>query len=55
LVKKAGIAGVRFYANGNNVFTISKMPIDMDPESPESIGNSVPLLATYTFGVEIKF
>jgi len=55
LVKKAGMAGVRFYANGNNVFTVSKMPIGMDPESPESVQNSVPLLATYTFGVEIKF
>jgi len=55
LVKRAGIAGVRFYANGNNIFTISKMPIGMDPESPESVQNSVPLLATYTFGVEVKF
>lgn len=55
LVKRAGIAGVRIYANGNNVFTVSKMPIGMDPESPESIQNSVPLLATYTFGVEVKF
>ena len=35
LVKKAGIAGVRFFANGNNVFTSSKMPVGMDPESPK--------------------
>jgi hypothetical protein len=55
LLKRTGISGVRVYANGNNVFTVSKMPIGMDPESPESIQNSVPLLATYTFGVEIKF
>jgi len=55
LVKKAGIAGVRFFANGNNVFTSSKMPVGMDPESPESTNNYVPLLATYTFGVEVKF
>ena len=55
LVKKAGIAGVRFFANGNNVFTASKMPVGMDPESPESTNNYVPMLATYTFGVEVKF
>ncbi len=55
LVKKAGIAGVRFFANGNNVFTASKMPVGMDPESPESTNNYVPLLASYTFGVEVKF
>jgi hypothetical protein len=55
LTKKVGIAGVRFYANGNNIFTVSKMPVDMDPESPENSNNYVPLMATYTFGVEVKF
>ncbi|MEI7421734.1 MAG: TonB-dependent receptor [Prolixibacteraceae bacterium] len=55
VTKKAGIAGVRLYANGNNLFTVSKMPVDMDPESPENSNNYVPLLATYTFGVEVKF
>jgi hypothetical protein len=55
LVKKAGMSGVRFFTSGNNVFTSSKMPVGLDPESPESSNNYVPLLATYTFGVEIKF
>lgn len=54
-VKKAGMSGVRFFANGNNVFTSSKMPVGIDPESPESTNNYVPLIATYTFGVEIRF
>jgi len=54
-VKKAGISGVRIFANGNNIFTVSKMPVGMDPESPESTNNYVPMLATYTFGVEVKF
>ena len=55
LLKNTGISGVRVYANGNNVFTVSKMPVGMDPESPESTNNYVPLLSTYTFGVEVKF
>ena len=55
LVKKAGISGVRFFANGNNVITKSKMPVGMDPESPESTNNYVPLLKSYTFGVGVKF
>lgn len=53
--KNKGISGLRVYANGNNIFTMSKMPIGMDPESPESVQNSYPLIATYTFGVEVKF
>ena len=32
-----------------------KMPLGMDPESPETVQNSYPLIATYTFGVEVKF
>jgi hypothetical protein len=31
------------------------MPLGMDPESPETVQNSYPLIATYTFGVEVKF
>ena len=55
LFKNKGISGVRFYANGTNMFTTSKMPIGMDPESPETVQNSYPLLSTYTFGLEVKF
>ena len=55
LLKSKGISSVRFYANGTNLFTISDLPIGMDPESPENIQNSYPLLRTYTFGVEVKF
>jgi TonB-linked SusC/RagA family outer membrane protein len=55
ILKNKNIAGVRFYANANNLFTMSKMPLGMDPESPETVQNSYPLIATYTFGVEVKF
>lgn len=53
--KNKNIAGVRVYANGNNVFTVSKMPLGMDPESPETVQNSFPLISTYALGVEVKF
>ena len=55
LLKNKAISSVRFYANGTNLFTSSKMPLGMDPESPESVQNSYPLISTYTFGVEVKF
>ena len=55
LLKNNGISSVRFYANGTNVFTTSKLPLGMDPESPETVQNSYPLISTYTFGVELKF
>ena len=55
LLKNKGITSVRLFASGTNIFTSSKMPIGMDPESPETVQNSTPLLATYTFGVEVKF
>ncbi|HNX78871.1 MAG TPA: TonB-dependent receptor [Prolixibacteraceae bacterium] len=55
LFKNKGISGVRLYANGTNIFTTSKMPMGMDPESPESVQNSYPLISTYTLGLEVKF
>ena len=55
LLKEKAISSVRFYANGTNIFTASKMPLGMDPESPETVQNSYPLISTYTFGVEVKF
>lgn len=55
LFKNKGVSGVRFYANGNNIFTTTKLPIGMDPESPETVQNSYPLISTYSLGVEVKF
>ncbi len=54
-LKGKGISGLRFYANATNLFTVSKMPLGMDPESPETVQNSYPLIATYTLGVDVKF
>ena len=55
LLKNKSISSVRFFASGINMLTMSKMPLGMDPESPETVQNSTPLLSTYTLGVELKF
>ena len=55
LFKGKVINGLRLFANGSNLFTISNLPLGMDPESPEAIQNGYPLVSTYTFGVEVKF
>jgi TonB-linked SusC/RagA family outer membrane protein len=55
LLKNKAISSLRLFASGTNLFTASKMPLGMDPESPETVQNSTPLLSTYTFGVEVKF
>jgi hypothetical protein len=55
LLKNKSISSVRFFASGINLFTMSKMPLGMDPESPETVQNSTPLLSTYTVGAEVKF
>jgi len=54
-IKKMGVSSLRVFANGNNLLTITKMPLGMDPESPESNNNYVPLIKMYTFGVQVKF
>lgn len=55
LKKTKAFSSVRLFANTTNAFTISKMPMGMDPESPETVQNSYPMISTYTFGVEVKF
>lgn len=55
LLKNKAISSVRFFASGNNIFTVSKLPLGMDPEAPESVQDSYPMISTYLFGVEMKF
>ncbi|WP_158871504.1 SusC/RagA family TonB-linked outer membrane protein [Maribellus comscasis] len=55
LLKGKSISNVRIFANASNVFTISDLPIGMDPESPFSVQGSYPLISTYAFGVQVKF
>lgn len=55
LLNNKVFSDVRFFVSGNNILTISKLPLGMDPEAPESVQDSYPMISTYLFGVEIKF
>ncbi len=62
--QKIGVPGIRLYASGDNLFTISNYRKGWDPEAGSSGGNATryianglyyPLLRIYTFGVNVKF
>ncbi len=55
LVSKAGITKCRFYVNGTNLFTISKLnDYNIDPEMPQD-ARYYPQVKTYSFGVNVSF
>jgi len=54
ILKKSGIEKVRVYFSGDNVFTFKKYREGWDPEINTS-GPYYPILATYTFGVNLNF
>ena len=48
--------GVRVYFSAQNLFTFDKMTEGYDPEQhPTKAQNSVPLLKTYSFGINVNF
>jgi len=54
ILNKAGINRVRFYANGNNLFTWDKLPVNtIDPEQDESL--VYPLTKMVSLGVNLTF
>lgn len=55
LLRKTKIENVRFYASGQNLFTLTNAYEGYDPEESVSSGNFYPLMQTYTFGVDIRF
>ncbi|GEP98027.1 SusC/RagA family TonB-linked outer membrane protein [Chitinophaga cymbidii] len=53
LIKRLGMANVRIYANGNNLYTWDQVKL-FDPE--ENYGSpSYPLMSTYNFGINVGF
>lgn len=55
LLKKVGIQKLRFFANGFNVLTWSKLPY-MDPEHPSSTyGYLYPITKNFNFGLNVSF
>jgi TonB-linked SusC/RagA family outer membrane protein len=60
LLRRAGVKGLRLYANGNNLFTWGSNLIDgIDPEQADAGKNSsgylFPLTRTYNMGLNIQF
>jgi len=55
LLQKLKIDNVRFYASGQNLFTLTNAYKGYDPEESVSSGSFYPLMQTYTFGVDIRF
>lgn len=51
---KSGIEKLRFFFSGDNLFTFKKYREGWDPEINSS-GAYYPILATYTFGVNVNF
>jgi TonB-linked SusC/RagA family outer membrane protein len=56
IVRKLKMKGLQIYVSGDNMITITKYP-GMDPERAYSAGSfsSFPQLATYAFGLKVKF
>lgn len=56
-LSKAGISNVRFYFNGNNLFTFCRLFPGEDPEYPTGSVNSepYPLTRVFNMGVNINF
>lgn len=54
LVSKAGLGNVRFFVSAENLFTITDLPSQFDPETIDTAyGNGYPLSRTFSFGVNV--
>ena len=54
IVSKAGIGNVRFFVSAENLFTITDLPDQFDPETlGTDHGNGYPLSRTFSFGVNV--
>lgn len=54
LLDKTFINRVRLYVSASNLFTITGLPSDIDPESPTA-GRYYPQVKTFTFGLNLDF
>ena len=54
-LRKVGIDQLRFYVNGQNLFTISNAYKGYDPENDVASGNFYPVMQTLSFGVDLSF
>ena len=54
VASRFGIAKLRIFASGQNLFTFSKLADDIDPESPNE-NRYYPQVKTFTFGLNANF
>lgn len=55
VMPRTKMESIRFYANAQNLFTLSDAYEGYDPENSVSNGAFYPLMQTFTFGMEIRF
>lgn len=55
ITKLLGVNDIRMYYSIENVFTISNMPMGIDPEISSSTGADYPLLRTHSIGLNLSF
>jgi hypothetical protein len=53
-LKRAGVNGIRFYANGRNILTFTNVK-NFDPEAPAGTGHYHPQVKVYNFGINVQF
>lgn len=52
---KLSVSSVRFYVNGQNLFTKDNFWSGYDPEAPVGRGDAYPQVKTYTVGLDVNF
>ena len=52
-LQNIGISRLRVFYTAENVFTLHRIPVRFDPESPSSRGSNYPLLRTHSLGLNI--
>lgn len=55
LTRKLNIERVRFYFSGENLFEITHLKANLDPEALDSSSKVYPLQRSYSFGVNLTF
>jgi hypothetical protein len=51
-LRRTGIKGLKIYISGNDLFTFSKFPDGIDPEST---GSGYPIMRTVMAGINVNF
>ena len=55
MMANAKINKLRIYYSGENLFTISALPINIDPETPSGRLSTYPLIASHSLGLTLTF